>query len=189
MPALDLMAWGLVVLWTLALWGGFLWSRWRHLPTTPRPLQMLSSLILVLLGWYGTLLALHPPMNRYAGLIALGMTAGFIGHLFMARLLRAPHRELMGMLAFGMGHVAYIAAIVSYAPVGWLGIILWMGVAAALVYWLILRGHRLSALRLAGLLYALFLAITVARPPGWQSSFRHSWAWRWGPRFFSSAIC
>lgn len=166
MPALDLFAWGFVILWAILLWGGFFRSRRRGQATISRPWRVLSSLVLVLLAGYGTFLAVHPPHNRYAGLIALGMLIGFIGDLFMARLLPAPNRELMGMLAFSLGHTAYIAAILTYAPIHWAGPLLWLALAVLLGYWFILRGHKISAMRITALGYALFLALSAGSASG-----------------------
>lgn len=170
MPPLDLIAWMLVALWAVLLLGGYLLGRRAVPPGIPRWARISSSLVLVMLAWYGVLLASAPAPSRYAGLIALGMTSGFVGDLFMARLLPAPHRVLMGMLTFGVGHVAYIAAMVGYAPLGWIALLLWLALGIALVYRLFFRGAARSRLRWAVLPYALLLASTagVASGLAWQ---------------------
>ena len=120
MPALDLIALLLILLWTVFLFGGWLWGkdlqRYRRMPVWTR---MASSAVLVLLGWYGFLLAPVGEVAIFARLIALGMTFGLVGDLFMAGLLPSPSRVLGGIAAFGVGHLAYIAAIVGYRPVLW----------------------------------------------------------------------
>jgi hypothetical protein len=167
MPPLDLIAWILIVGWALLL-GSSIWlgrnsamdtwrSRWARLG---------SSLVLVGLAWYGYILADALPSVRYAGFIAAGMTFGFIGDLFMAKVLPAPSRVLGGMAVFGIGHILYIVAIVTYAPVGWIAWILWLGIGALLVYLVILRGERVTILHRAALVYALLLASTAGVATG-----------------------
>jgi uncharacterized membrane protein YhhN len=104
----------------LALWAGLLIVglalgpadrvRMRRIPLLNR---MGSSLILVMCGWLwwwagtrGTSLA------GYGVFVAIGMVFGFLGDLFMAQVVPAPNRVVAGMAAFGVGHVAYIAAYV-----------------------------------------------------------------------------
>ena len=79
----------------------------------PRPLRILLSALLVLaafLGWQGG--ARSTPLQTYALLIFLGMTAGFVGDLIMAELIPVPNRLIFGMIEFGIGHLFYIAAFV-----------------------------------------------------------------------------
>ena len=80
----------------------------------PRPLRMCLSAILVIaafLGWQSG--ARGTPVQLYAALILLGMTAAFVGDLIMAQLIPVPNRLIFGMLAFGIGHLFYIAAFLS----------------------------------------------------------------------------
>jgi hypothetical protein len=167
MPPLDLIAWILIVGWALLL-GSSIWlgrnsavdtgrSRWARLG---------SSLVLVGVGWYGYIFADAVSSVRYAGFIAAGMTLGFIGDLFMARVLPAPNRVLGGMAAFGIGHILYIVAIITYAPIGWMAWILWLGIGALLVYFIILRGEQVTILHRAALVYALLLASTAGVATG-----------------------
>lgn len=77
----------------------------------PRPLRMSLSLILVIaafLGWQSG--ARGTPVQLYAALILLGMAAGHIGDLVLAQLIPVPNRLIFGMIAFGIGHLFYIAA-------------------------------------------------------------------------------
>lgn len=163
MPALDLIALVLIVLWAAFLFGGWLWGkdpqRYRRMPVWTR---MASSAVLVLLGWYGFLLAPGGDEAVYARLIAVGMTFGAVGDLFMAGLLPAPSRVLGGIAAFGVGHLAYIAGIVGYRPVLWWVPGLGLLVAAALFYALFLRNKKRNPLLWAALIYSLLLASTAA---------------------------
>lgn len=163
MPALDLIALILILLWAGFLFGGWLWGkdlqRYRRMPVWTR---MASSAVLVLLGWYGFLLAPTGEAETYARLIAVAMTFGFVGDLFMAGLLPAPNRVLGGIAAFGVGHIAYIAGIVGYRPVLWWVVALGLPAAAGLFYAVFLRNKKRSPLLWAALVYSLLLASTAA---------------------------
>jgi hypothetical protein len=77
----------------------------------PRPLRMsLSAIVLTaaFLGWQSG--ARGTPAQLYAALILMGMAAGFVGDLILAELIPVPNRLIFGMLAFGIGHLFYIAA-------------------------------------------------------------------------------
>jgi len=163
MPALDLIAWILVVVWAALLFGGWLWGkdaqRHRRMPVWTR---MASSAVLALLGWYGFLLAPGHDPAAYARGIAVGMTCGLVGDLIMAGLLPTPNRVLGGMAAFGFGHAAYIAAILGYRPVLWWVVLLGLLAAAGLFYAVFLHRRKRSPLLWAALLYSLLLATTAA---------------------------
>ena len=162
MPALDLIALLLILVWATFLYGGWLLGkdpqRYRRMPVWTR---MASSALLVLLGWYGFLLAPDGEATTYARLIVVGMTCGFVGDLLMAGLLPAPSRVLGGIAAFGVGHVTYIAAIAGYRPViGWV-VGLGLLAAAGLFYAVFLRNKKRSPLLWAALVYSLLLAATA----------------------------
>ena len=95
------------------LGGGLLLGRMRADGSgrLSRPLCMALSMILVTaagLQWH-----LAPGLGGYAGWVFLGMTLGFLGDLIMARLIPVPDRLIFGMLAFGLGHIVYIIALVT----------------------------------------------------------------------------
>jgi hypothetical protein len=80
----------------------------------PRPLRMLLSALLVVaafLGWQVG--AKGTAVQTFAAGIFLGMAAGFVGDLIMARLIPVPNRLILGMVAFGIAHLLYIAALVE----------------------------------------------------------------------------
>ena len=52
-----------------------------------------------------------------AGLVAAGMGSGFLGDLIMAEIIPLPEHVLGGMLAFGVGHICYIRALLQRAQV------------------------------------------------------------------------
>jgi len=162
MPALDLITWILVVVWAGLLFGGWLRGkdpqRYRRMPVWTR---MASSAVLVLLGWYGFLLAPGGDVAIYARLIAIGMSLGFAGDLLMAGLLPAPSRVLGGIVAFGFGHAAYIAAIAGYQPVLWWVVAVGLLAALGIFYRVFLRKRKRSPLLWAALVYSLLLATTA----------------------------
>lgn len=163
MPALDLPAWLLTGAWAALLFGGFLFggrpgNALRRMPGWTR---LGSSAVLVLLGWYGFGLAKGQGLGVYAGLMALGMSAGFLGDLFMAGALPAPNRVLAGMGAFGLGHILYIGAMLWFAGPVWWTIALWLGVDLLLLYLLLVRGRQPDGLTWAALGYSLLLASTA----------------------------
>lgn len=160
----------LLVLWAALLFGGFIFGSpssdgSRRMPTWTR---MGSSLVLVIAAWswyaFSTGRATPFPL-----LIAAGMSLGFLGDLFMAGLLPVGKRVLWGMGAFGLGHVAYIAAIISYGnrygfpePEARWGAWLLLAAVGVLGWYLVVyRGGKPGILQWAALPYALLLASTA----------------------------
>ncbi|MFN8471548.1 MAG: lysoplasmalogenase [Anaerolineae bacterium] len=136
-----------------------------------KPLELASSAVLV-----GVALTLWLIYTRGTSLqptalaLFLGMTAGFLGDLIMARVLPTPNRLIFGILAFGIGHVLYIVgftltaqALALAAPLTewplWVG-----GLVLAALLW---RGMVYSpktplALNIGSLLYAALIAVMAA---------------------------
>lgn len=80
--------------------------------------RMGSSLVLVVVGWLACAWWRTIAAGRFAWCIALGMTLGAIGDFFNAGLLNfvpLPDPVLGGIIAFGLGHVAYITGCVDLA--------------------------------------------------------------------------
>jgi len=77
----------------------------------PRPLRLVLSVLLVVAALAQWRLAAGTPAAGYAQWILAGMALGFLGDLVMAGLIPVPQRLIGGMLAFGLGHVAYIVAM------------------------------------------------------------------------------
>src|SRR5574337_738325 len=87
---------GLLILWAILLFGGFAFGtpdahRERRMPTWTR---MGSSFTLVVAGWSWYWFTRGSPVNDFSLLIAIGMTLGCIGDLFLARLLPFPEPVL-----------------------------------------------------------------------------------------------
>ncbi|MDA0241902.1 MAG: lysoplasmalogenase [Chloroflexi bacterium] len=157
----------LLLPWAALLFGGFLFGKadtYRRMPVWTR---MASSAVLVVAGWG---FALQQP-TPYTLLIALGMSLGLLGDLYMADLIPWPRPHVLGgMGSFGLGHVAYIAACLwfgrahalSQPQMQWGSWVGWLVVAAVIWYFLIYRGTTSrSVLVYAALPYALLLASTV----------------------------
>ncbi len=171
LPTVPLL---LLALWAGLLFGGFAFGQdpegIRRMPVWTR---MASSATLVILAWYLAWLASGSQAQGYALAIALGMSLGFLGDLFMAELLPVSQRVLWGMAAFGLGHLAYIAGMVGlgrrlpgFVPVRWDILALWLLVGGLLCYWIVLRGQERTVLHWAALPYALLLASTAGLATG-----------------------
>jgi uncharacterized membrane protein YhhN len=162
---------GLLILWALFLFGGFLFGTpdadGDRMPTWT---TIASSFVLVASGWLWLLSNEQSSTRSISLLIALGMTLGFVGDLFMARWLRiGENRVLPGMIAFGLGHIAYIAALIRLGDTtnlnatgprlgAWLA---WLLIGAVAWYFVVFRGQTPTTLHFVALPYALLLASTV----------------------------
>ncbi len=167
---------GLLLAWAALLFGGFVFGkadaeRTRRMPVWTR---LASSAVLVVAGWSWFWVTRDRAANSFALLIAAGMTLGFVGDLFMARLLPVPQYILGGIGAFGLGHIVYIVAFLrlgdqaGLAAAGprWLGWIAWLLVGLIGWYLIVYRGQRATALHWAALPYALLLASTAGFATG-----------------------
>ncbi len=165
----------LIIAWAGLLFSG-LWAAPQpgRLGRMPRGRRLLSSLVLVIAGWSWALFSRGSDAAGYATLIALGMTLGFLGDLFMANLLPGSQPVLGGMAAFGLGHVAYIAAGLRAsttfgldAPgpraLAWAA---WLAVGLIGWYVAVMRGGPRTVLHWIALPYALLLASTAGVATG-----------------------
>ena len=175
------------MMWAVFLFGGALMGKADAERTRrmPRWTRMVSSLVLAVTAWGYVLVYREQMYAEAAVLIAIGMTLCFIGDLFMAELIvRGDNHVLGGIGAFGLGHVAYIAAFLRLMAKGQLlfnwhpvnepavvlpeasvnGLVLlgcWL-VAAVVWYVVVYRAAReRSVLHFAALPYGLLLATTV----------------------------
>ena len=172
----------LLGLWAILLFGGFIFGKTssdgtkRELASRrmPRWTRLSSSLVLVLAGWYWWALAREGEAADFALTVAIGMTLGFVGDLFMAKLIIKSEKHVLGGIgAFGLGHIAYIVGFISFGDQ--IGVI--EGRVAAWLIWLIIgalawyvvmffRGQKHSVLHYAALPYALLLASTAGFATG-----------------------
>jgi len=167
---------GLASLWALFLFGGFLFGApddaYSHrMPTWTR---MASSFALVVAGWSWFAFSRRQLVNRYALLISLGMTFGFLGDLFLASVLPAPNRVLTGIAAFAVGHVFYILAIAGFGNgfklndpfARWGMLLLWWLIGLAGWFFVVFRGQDPTLVHWVALPYALLLASTAGLGSG-----------------------
>jgi len=158
----------LFAVWAVLLFGGFVFGpttsdRTRRMPTWTR---MGSSLILVVTAWLWYAFTRQSPVGTYALLIAVGMSCGCLGDLVLASVIPLREPVLGGILAFGLGHVAYLVAAILLgnhfrmaAPLPRFSMLTaWLLIGLAGWYMVILRGHKPSTLHWASLPYALLLA-------------------------------
>lgn len=162
----------LLALWAALLFGGFVLGEGeRRMPTWTR---MASSAVLVAAGWSWYVFSRESPSAPFSLCVAAGMTMGFVGDLFMARLIPVDNHVLGGIGAFGAGHVLYIAGMVWYSRAAgldapgprWGALALWLLIGGAGWYWLVFRGQQAGPLHYAALPYALLLAGTAGLATG-----------------------
>lgn len=168
MPVLDVIAWLLLLLWASLLIGGLLLRRSRpHMRRLPAWMQAASGLTLLLLAWYGFLLA-RPGTEtaRYAFGIAAATALSFAGgHLATGAL--TPGRTWLGISATAIGCLLIVAAITQYGPalegvrILVLGLSLLVGALAGLAFLLRTR-HRHPVQTAAAAAYTLLLLFAAA---------------------------
>ncbi len=181
-PSSKLWLMTFLLLWAGMLFGGLLFGddteeQSRH--RMPVWTRMLSSFMLVLAGWSWYFIADNTRLESISFLIASGMTLGFLGDLFMARLIIWDDRYVLaGIAAFGIGHIAYITAMLLYMRGNDLAfevlpVLFWLIVALILWFLIVYRPARQpQILHFAALPYALLLAATtgVATALSFQNS-------------------
>lgn len=165
------------ILWAVLLFGGFIFGKLNAERThrIPRWARMASSFMLVVAAWSWFAFADVFPQS-YSLLIAIGMTLGFLGDLFMAQLIPLKDYVLGGIGSFGLGHIAYIIAFISFGnehnlfsgneSARWGAVLIWWLIALAGWYVVVFRGQKHTFLHYAALPYALFLATTAGLATG-----------------------
>jgi len=176
-PSQRLWLEALLVLWALFLFGGFLLGPTKNNRRIPRWERIASSLMLVAAGWSWRLFAVDSSIQPFALLIALGVTFGLLGDLFLADIISQNRTKatLGGIGAFAIGHLFYIAAILwlmtrfhlRQQESVWEALIFFWLSATAGWYGIVLRGQPSpSILHWAALPYALLLATTAGLAAG-----------------------
>ncbi len=167
-PPFDRILYALFGLECALLVGGLVLGRLNTEQTgrLPRPLRMLLSALLVLAAFLGWRVgASGTTVETFALLIFLGMAAGFVGDLIMARLIAVPNRLIAGMASFGIGHLLYIAALLDLtvrAGLAELGVPAWvLAVMLALCSWAwytkVRRPGGSKAINVGSLVYGLLI--------------------------------
>jgi hypothetical protein len=164
----------LLGVWAGSLFGGFAFGQLNADGThrTSTRLRMFSSLALVIAA---SLWALTPADTTVIGvLIAVGMLLGFLGDLFMAKLIPVKEPVLGGIGAFGLGHIAYIVALwllgeqsgLNAPQAQWGALMaLWL-IGVACWYLVVFRPGARTMLHWAALPYTLLLSSTAGLAVG-----------------------
>ena len=166
---------GLLILWAVFLFGGFIFgSGERRMPTWTR---MVSSAVLVIAAWSWFVIN----RGNFSLFLALGMTLGFVGDLWLAGVLGNGRSIIGGIVAFGIGHIFYISAILMFGNqhgldkpgIRWGATAVWLLVGLIGWYFAVFRGQEVTILHWAALPYAMLLASTAGFATGLalQSSY------------------
>jgi len=166
----------LLALWAVLLYGGFAFGTLNAEGTRRMPAwtRIASSLTLVVAAWSWYAFTHSTVVGVYSLLIAVGMTLGCLGDILLAELLPLKQPVLAGIAAFGLGHVAYIIAILTFANAHgfdapgprWGAEVAWLLVGLVAWYLVVYRGGKVSTLHYAALPYALLLASTAGFATG-----------------------
>ncbi len=172
-----------LVVWATFLFGGFVFGARKADGAARMPAwtRMASSCTLVVAGWLWYAFTRETTIGGYALLIALGMTLGFLGDLFLAPVFPLAEPTLAGIAAFGLGHVAYLVALLNFANAHglnaptprWIALAIWLLIGVVGWYLVVFRGQKATVLHWAALPYALLLASLagVATGLALQSAF------------------
>lgn len=161
----------LLIVWTAALFGGFVFGHESETHRTPTRNRMLSSLALTIAGWSWVFVVTGEP-RPFAIAIALGMTFGFGGDLALSGWF--GRSVMRGIALFALCQVCYIGGMVWLARWGgWddAGVLrgslfVWLLVGLVGWYIVVFRGQRATVLHWAALPYALLLAGTAGMATG-----------------------
>jgi YhhN-like protein len=184
---------GTLILWATLLFGGFAFGTFTgSREQIPTPARMGSSFVLVVAAWSWYKLARPTRVGRYSFLIALGMTFGFVGDLFMAGLISAGEPMFGGMGSFGVGHIAYLSALLYLGNVTgltdrrlrWLAWLTWLLIGVPCWYRIVYCSNPPPALGWAALGYVLFLASTAGCASGLALQARALWPLACGAALF-----
>lgn len=171
-PRFWLMA--LLLLWAFLLFGGFLFGPADKRQRMPKWSRLASSAVLVIVSWSWFAIARGGEASSFTLWLAIGMSLGFLGDLFMAGVLPNGRSVLSGMASFGLGHVAYIIGIWQFSnqlgldngATQWGSLLVWWLLAGVGWYFIVYRGQKPTTLHKAALPYALLLASTAGIATG-----------------------
>ncbi len=138
----------------------------RRAGRMPKIAQLPQTVLLIVfaaIAWI--VVANGTPFAALGALVCVGVACGFVGDLFMANVFRQKNYVLLGMVAFGIGHVSYILGFREIAvrfglhDLGRYVVAFGFTWLLALVLWFILiRKPGAGVMQYATLGYALFLA-------------------------------
>lgn len=127
---------GLWLLWAAALGGAMVLGSLEGYADSARALRMASSIVLCVVAWTAYVRWRARPVARFALCLAIGMTLGTIGDFFNAGLLEfmpVLKGTMGGIVAFGLGHMAYIAGCLDLRKRA--GLNRWLTMFMAIDFW------------------------------------------------------
>jgi uncharacterized membrane protein YhhN len=166
---------GLLIAWAVLLFGGFIIGSDDPQRRMPLWTRLGSSAVLDLAAWSWFAFSRGTSVQSYALLIAMGMTLGFLGDLFMAGVLPRGRSVMGGLSSFALGHIVYITAFLQFsAQEGltdggrrWPALMVWLLVGATGWTFIVFRSRsQHNTLRWAALPYSLLLASTAGLTTG-----------------------
>lgn len=165
----------LLGLWAVLLFGGFFFGKEKEGRRMPTWTRLGSSAVLVIAAFSWVLISREYDTFRYTFLLAVGMSFGFLGDLFLAKVFSSgKSANMSGIAAFAVGHIFYITAIwglgneleLNNAGSRFLALILWWLIAALGWYFVVFRGSQTTIMHWIVLPYALLLATTAGAATG-----------------------
>ncbi len=166
----------LLAVWAALLFGGFAFGKLNAEGTHRMPTwtRIVSSLTLVVAAWSWYAFTHDSAVGAYSLFIVVGMSLGCLGDLLLAEMLPLNQPVLAGIASFGLGHVAYIAAILTFANAHhfdapgprWIAEAAWLLIGLVAWYLIVYRGGKPTILHYAALPYALLLASTAGFATG-----------------------
>ncbi|MBR5753041.1 MAG: hypothetical protein IKX83_01000, partial [Clostridia bacterium] len=113
-----------------------------------------ASLFFVLLGLFGLSLS---PLPGFAKVVVAGLLFGLIGDvcLNLRFVLENAGQKIFlgGILAFLIGHILYLVALIPLCEKVWVWLIVGVAVAAALLYWILTSVEAEKAFKIFGVVY------------------------------------
>lgn len=165
----------LLLIWAVLLFGGFIFGKEKNGRRMPSWTRLGSSLVLVIGGISWALIGRQYNSALYALLIAVGMTLGFLGDLFLAGLFASGKKaNIGGIIAFAVGHLFYTAAIwglnkqlgLNDLTARIAALVAWWFVALLGWFFIVFRGSQATLMHWIVLPYALLLATTAGMATG-----------------------
>lgn len=162
------------LLWAIILFGGFLLGPTDKRQRMPKWTRLVSSAVLVVAGWSWFVVAGTSDASSFALWLAVGMSLGFLGDLFMAGVMPGGRNVLGGMASFGLGHISYMIGIWQFSnqlgavdgAARWGSLLVWWLLGGVGWYVVVYRGQKPTTLHKAALPYALLLASTAGMATG-----------------------
>ena len=113
-----------------------------------------ASLVFVLIGFLGLSVATIP---TFAKVVVAGLIFGLIGDvcLNLRFVLEKAGKKIFlgGILAFLIGHILYLVALIPLAAKVWVWLLSGVLVAAALLYWILTSVEAEKAFKIFGIVY------------------------------------